>query len=330
MNQNKFLAKRAASRANRSKYLFTPGPASLTAENLYNLGPAFGRGDNEYLRIETAVLGWLSELSGQPKVARVQGSATLAIEVALQNFVTGNVLLMESGYYSDRIAGMLSHRPDIRLKILNRSSILDHNFKCDWVIACPTETSTAYLTPIIEIKELADKVGAQLFLDATGSIGLEIGHELGDVVCFSSCKGLFGLTGASFIAFKSTPTRYPSEFSLSLETYLEKKTTGPYHAIQSLYANICRHSDMQNSVKINKSRILKMVPEMLVHPIHNQPLLCTAVNAEITTTDSKVVLYQPRSDNPFSIACHIGEVHLGSRAKGNILNRISFIPLEVR
>ena len=98
MNQNKFLAKRAASRANRSKYLFTPGPASLTAENLYNLGPAFGRGDNEYLRIETAVLGWLSELSGQPKVARVQGSATLAIEVALQNFVTGNVLLMESGY----------------------------------------------------------------------------------------------------------------------------------------------------------------------------------------------------------------------------------------
>ena len=329
MNQSKFLAKRAASRANRMKYLFTPGPASLTAENLYNLGPAFGRGDNDYLRIEKSVLGWLSELAGQPKVARLQGSATLAIEVALQNFVTGNVLLVESGYYSDRIAGILSNRPDIRLTILNQASILDHNFNYDWVVACPTETSTAYLIPIIELKEIADKLGAQLFLDATGSIGLESGHELGDVVCFSSCKGLFGLTGASFIAFKSTPTRYPSEFSLSLGTYLEKKTTGPYHAIQSIYANIDRHSDMKNSVKINKSRILKMVPEMLVHPIHNQPLLCTAVNASITTSDTKVVLYQPRSANAFSIACHIGEVHLGSRAKGKILNRISFMPLDI-
>ena len=33
-------------------------------------------------------------------------------------------------------------------------------------------------------------------LDATGSIGLERYHELADVISFSSCKGLFGLTGA--------------------------------------------------------------------------------------------------------------------------------------
>ena len=38
---------------------------------------------------------------------------------------------------------------------------------------------------------------ANLFLDTTGSIGLEEGHELADLVAFSSCKGLLGLTGGS-------------------------------------------------------------------------------------------------------------------------------------
>ena len=122
MNQRKFLAKRAARRANSAKFLFTPGPASLTAENLFNLGPAFGRGDREYLDIEAAVLDWLSALSGQPNIARLQGSATFAIEIALQNFVTGRVLLMNSGYYSHRISTMLSKRRDINLTIFEQES----------------------------------------------------------------------------------------------------------------------------------------------------------------------------------------------------------------
>ena len=37
-------------------------------------------------------------------------------------------------------------------------------------------------------------------LDATASIGLEANHELSDVMAYSSCKGLFGLTGASFVS----------------------------------------------------------------------------------------------------------------------------------
>jgi galactokinase len=37
-----------------------------------------------------------------------------------------------------------------------------------------------------------------LYVDATGSIGLEDNHQLADVMAFSSCKGLFGLTGAGF------------------------------------------------------------------------------------------------------------------------------------
>ena len=40
---------------------------------------------------------------------------------------------------------------------------------------------------------------SQLFVDATGSIGLEEGHELADLMAFSSCKGLLA-NCASFIA----------------------------------------------------------------------------------------------------------------------------------
>ena len=47
---------------------------------------------------------------------------------------------------------------------------------------------------------MADKCSAQLMLDATASIGLGDNHELADVISFSSCKGLFGLTGGTFIA----------------------------------------------------------------------------------------------------------------------------------
>ena len=34
-------------------------------------------------------------------------------------------------------------------------------------------------------------------LDATASIGLESGHEQAEILAYSSCKGLFGLTGAA-------------------------------------------------------------------------------------------------------------------------------------
>ena len=31
--------------------VFTPGPSSLSNENIYGLGPCFGRGDKNYLKL---------------------------------------------------------------------------------------------------------------------------------------------------------------------------------------------------------------------------------------------------------------------------------------
>ena len=41
---------------NNSKLIFTPGPASLIADNILGLGPCFGRNDQHYLKIEKRVL----------------------------------------------------------------------------------------------------------------------------------------------------------------------------------------------------------------------------------------------------------------------------------
>ena len=56
-----------------------------------------------------------------------------------------------------------------------------------------------------------------------------------------------------------------------------------------------------------------------------QPLLCTHVKCRIKTKNSKkVVLYKPRNNLGGSVVCHLGEVHQGKLARGNILNYLRF------
>ena len=73
-------------------------------------------------------------------------------------------------------------------------------------------------------------------LDATGSIGLEKNHKLASVISFSSCKGIFGLTGAAFIGYNiKTLKKRKLSFYQDINTHLDKKVTGPYSTICSLY-----------------------------------------------------------------------------------------------
>ena len=65
---------------NDSKKLFTAGPSSLLVENITGLMPCFGRGDDEYLAAEDDVLKRLMQMTGHEKIARMQGSGSLALE----------------------------------------------------------------------------------------------------------------------------------------------------------------------------------------------------------------------------------------------------------
>ena len=99
---------RSITHINNNKLMLTPGPAVVLYENIQHLKPLFGRGDEKYQRILEQVLSWIKGLSGQDKIVAMQGSATFALELAAHTFLSGKILLISTGYYSDRLEKLLS------------------------------------------------------------------------------------------------------------------------------------------------------------------------------------------------------------------------------
>jgi 2-aminoethylphosphonate-pyruvate transaminase len=321
-------------RRNAEKKLFTAGPASLVAENLYGLMPCFGRGDSQYDEVEERVLAHLRKLTGHGHLARLQGSGSTALEVMITNFSYGKVLVIDTGYYSDRAAKMAEvasacYGEITTVEKINWKLIDNVSESYDWVIGCYTETSIGLKQDITKLKRMCSKIGAKLMLDATASVGLEDGHELADAISFSSCKGLFGLTGAGFIAFHERPNFCPSSFSLSLNNHLNKMMTGPYHAICSLDYVLEKHSDFRYAVEASKEKFIRDYEDRLVFDPADQPKLCTQVSGRVVSQDPKAILYTPRSlAEGFGVICHLGEVHLGREAVGAI-NDVVEVQFEI-
>ena len=320
--------KKFINKQNHSTKLFTPGPASLILENISGLIPCFGRGDFKYDKIEKRVLKNILKLSGHENIARMQGSASFALEIMVSNFLYGNILIINTGVYSDRLKYM-SETSKKKYKFIKKIDYISYmeldNIvkKYDWVIACPVETSIGYKIPIGRLFEIKKRCKSKLALDATASIGLENNHELSDVAAFSSCKGLFGLTGGAFISFNGKQFNEIDEFNLNILNHLEKKMTGPYHAICSLDGILKDYKNFSYSVKLNKNIFVKKMEEYLQYPNKNQPNLCTLVNKKISSSDKNVVLYQSRANIKGSVVCHLGEVHLKRASNGKILNYLN-------
>ncbi len=302
---------------NNQKLMLTPGPAVVLHENLFSIKPLFGRGDAEYLQMLNKVSDWIKELSGQDELVISQGSSTFSLELAAHTFIQGKVLIISTGYYSDRLEKLLPKGCEITLSSVEEYQNIEESF--DWVMCAYTETSIAFKTNLTEIRAFTDRVNGKLFVDATGSIGLEEGHHLADLMAFSSCKGLFGITGASFIAHKfNLLPNDNSYFYFNLETHKNKMVTGPYHAIASLYGVMDIHDKLRQRVKNSKNLVLDEFPSLVRDK--NQPLLCTYIEGNVVSKDQNVVLYSPRSELTGSVLCHLGEIHYDEL---NILNRIS-------
>lgn len=313
---------------NKSTKLFTPGPASLVLENLSGLRPCFGRGDFKYDEIEKRVLKNILNISGHKNIARLQGAASLALEIMISNFLFGNILIINTGVYSDRLKYM-SETSKRKYKFIKKIDYVSYRNidqivkKYDWVIACPVETSIGYKIPIQKLFEIKKKCKSKLALDATASIGLENNHNLSDVAAFSSCKGLFGLTGGAFVTFNNRSSNEIDEFNLNIFNHLEKKMTGPYHAICSLDGILKDYKNFSYSVKLNKKIFIKKMRDFLIYPNKNQPNLCTLVNKKVSSLDKDVVLYQSRANIKGSVVCHLGEVHLKRTSKGKIIDHLN-------
>ena len=315
---------------NLKKKLFTPGPASLLYENIKSIEPCFGRGDYHYEKIEDSVLKRLKKLPSHKNIARMQGSASFALEVMINNFIYGKLLIIKTGIYSDRLLSM-SVASKINFKNIKKIDYIDYqkideiSRKYDWVMACPVETSIGLKIPISKLNILKKRCKAKLALDATASIGLEKDHYYADTLGYSSCKGLFGLTGGAFVAFNNYPNNKINQFNLNIFNHLEKKMTGPYHTICSLNDVLKNYNDFKYAVISNKKFFLKKMENYLTYKINEQPNLCTLIDKKIIKKDNKTILYQSRADITGSVICHLGEVHLKRKAKGNIINSIKVI-----
>ena len=82
---------------NKIKSLLTPGPASLLPENIQKIRPCFGR-EYDYFKIERKVLDMLKKISSHKHIARMQGSASLALEILTSNFLYGRILIIDTGF----------------------------------------------------------------------------------------------------------------------------------------------------------------------------------------------------------------------------------------
>ncbi|MBF0387230.1 MAG: hypothetical protein HQL20_05170 [Candidatus Omnitrophica bacterium] len=314
---------------NDRKLLFTAGPASLLAENITGLRPCFGRDDADYAQVEEQVLGALKTMTGHQHIARMQGAASLALEIMALNFLYGRVIVVSSGYYSERLQWLCDSALRKAGAVKEVASVAWQEIETatghfDWVVACATETSCGLKLPIELLSALSGRLGARLMLDATASVGLEKGHELADVIAYSSCKGLFGLTGASFIAFNAPPAVKVDSFYLDIQSHLNKLMTGPYHAICSLADVLPRHDDFRFAVEENKQVFLRRMKQYLTLPDRHQPLLCTQVSCAMTKADPRAILYKPRGSAEGSVVCHLGEAHLGRSARAHILEALDF------
>lgn len=309
------------------KIIFTPGPSSLSQENIVGLQPCFGRGDDGYDMIEKYVLNKIKKMTGHDHIVKFQGSGSLALEIMTINFLYGKVLIVNSGYYSDRLYSMALEAKRRygfikKIKYLKFTDLTNISEKYDWLYSCYTETSIGLKMPIKKLKKISNKIKSKLMLDATASVGLENNHELADVTGFSSCKGLFGLTGGAFITFNIEPQNEINSFYMSITSHLNKKMTGPYHTICSLYHVLKKHNDFKYSVKINKKKFLKKYSDFLINNEEYEPIICTYINKKLKKKNKNIILYESRGNISGSVVSHLGEVHLKRNSKADILNNI--------
>ena len=309
--RNKAL-KTIIDKKNQKKLMLTPGPAAILYEHLTKFDPVFGRGDTQYESIFNKVTDWIKKFAKVDNLVTFQGSATSALELAARTFISGKVLIVDTGVYSSRFSLFLNKNGIDMEHHCEYKDLQNFNDDVDWIMATYVETSIGFKSDIKMLRDLANKLGAKLYIDATASIGLEDGHEYADLIGFSSCKGLFGITGAAFIGYQDSINSYKTKnklFSMNLENMEKHSTTGPYHAICSLYGIMDNYEIFKDRVKKSKSEIIKTFSHFYSEKY--QPLLCTRLKKKIRAVNKNdnIIFYQPRISIEGSIVCHLGEIY---------------------
>ena len=93
----------------------------------------------------------------------MQGSASFALEVMINNFIYGKLLIVKTGIYSDRLLSMsIASKTNFNkikeINYINYKNIDEIYGKYDWVMGCPVETSVGLKIPITKLNKLKKDV----------------------------------------------------------------------------------------------------------------------------------------------------------------------------
>lgn len=167
--------------------LMIPGPVGLTPEVLRALAePQRGHLDPVFMQSFSSALKRLRVVFGAPTAQPfvLAGSGTLAMEMAVANLVEPGdaALVVNTGYFSDRIAAMLDLHgatvTQVKAEPGDAPSLAEveralsaQRFKV--MTITHVDTSTAVLAPVKDLAALAKQYGALCVVDGVCSVGGE-------------------------------------------------------------------------------------------------------------------------------------------------------------
>ncbi len=308
-----------------SKITFCPGPGAVVNDWFTNQNEYFGRGDKEYSIIKRKTLNWIKRKSGQDIVIPISGSGTTAATVALNSFLTGKVLIINTGYYAKRwINYVKNSKLSIQFDIISYDEFINKKNlkkKYNWLIFVYVETANCRKYDIKKVSKIARKTKTKILLDATASIGLENNHNLADVMFFSSCKGLLGPTGLGFIAFKNKIKYHNSkDFWFNLDTHKNSKYTLGYNCIASLYG-IKKNHELYKKRILYASRFLKKYSvNKFSIPKIGVPLKFFLKNK--IKSNQNLIFYQPRENPGYEVIFLLGIIKYNKKNIKEFLNKI--------
>ncbi len=308
-----------------SKITFCPGPGAVINDWFTNQNEYFGRGDKEYSIIKRKTLNWIKKKSGQEVVVPISGSGTTAAIVALNSFLNGKVLIINTGYYAKRwIDYVKNSKLPIYSDVISYDQfILKKNFKkkYSWIIFVYVETANCRKYDIQKVSKIAKKLKAKVMLDATASIGLENNHKLADVIFFSSCKGLLGPTGLGFIAYKNK-IKYKNlkDFWFNLETHKNSKYTLGYNCIASLYGIISNHELYKKRILYASRLLKKYTVSKFSIPKIGLPLKFF-LKSKIKSNQN-LIFYEPRENPGYEVIFLLGIIKYNKKQIKELLNKI--------
>ena len=292
-----------------TKITFCPGPGAFIPEWINNQKEYFGRGDDEYKKIKNKTFEWLKKITGKNEIVSIAGSGSTAAIISFNAFLSGKILIVKTGYYSDRWYNHLKHKGYKKISYIEYEKLNSLKESFDWIIFVYVETARCKKFDIDKINFLKKKLNSKLLLDATASIGLEKKHSTSDVMFFSSCKGLFGPTGLGFIAYdRKIKINKSKDFWLNIETHKNAKYTLGYNCMASLFKISKKHNYYKKKI-IYASMILKKYKLLKNEPIIGCALKYKLKNKKIKNT----IFYIPREKTLHDVIFFLGLIKLNKK-----------------